>query len=316
MNVVMTGAGRFVEVQGTAEGQPFSRGELDDLLGLAEHGIAQIFDLSARGARRAARRRGAGDRALRARDREPGQGARDRRRCSAAPASPLELVPRPADVPEVEETGDTLEENARLKAVALVRRHRPARDRRRHRVEVDALDGAPGCATRALRRRGGVVRRQRRLLLERFAGDAGHRRRGGSRPWRSRAGPTAARSPRSGGRGHDRRRRRGAAGASGTTRCSCPTTATAARSPRCRPRRSTSSRTEAARSVPSPTGCDGRWQRGGTAVDGCHRRRRVRGGPQGPRGGARVPRPRRTAFRRELLAAPELGGRPPSGGGV
>jgi len=45
MNVVMTGAGRFVEVQGTAEGQPFSRVELDDLLGLAEHGIAQIFDL-------------------------------------------------------------------------------------------------------------------------------------------------------------------------------------------------------------------------------------------------------------------------------
>jgi ribonuclease PH len=45
MNVVMTGAGRFVEVQGTAEGQPFSRDELDELLGLAEHGIAQIFDL-------------------------------------------------------------------------------------------------------------------------------------------------------------------------------------------------------------------------------------------------------------------------------
>jgi ribonuclease PH len=45
MNVVMTGEGRFVEVQGTAEGQPFSRSELDDLLGLAEHGIAQIFDL-------------------------------------------------------------------------------------------------------------------------------------------------------------------------------------------------------------------------------------------------------------------------------
>ena len=30
MNVVMTGAGRFVEVQGTAEGEPFSRAELDD----------------------------------------------------------------------------------------------------------------------------------------------------------------------------------------------------------------------------------------------------------------------------------------------
>ncbi len=45
MNVVMTGAGKFVEVQGTAEGLPFSRSELDDLLGLAEAGIVQIFDL-------------------------------------------------------------------------------------------------------------------------------------------------------------------------------------------------------------------------------------------------------------------------------
>jgi ribonuclease PH len=45
MNVVMTGAGRFVEVQGTAEGDPFSRSELDDLLGLAEAGIAQLFEL-------------------------------------------------------------------------------------------------------------------------------------------------------------------------------------------------------------------------------------------------------------------------------
>ena len=45
MNVVMTGEGRFVEVQGTAEGAAFSRRELDDLLALAEGGIAQIFEL-------------------------------------------------------------------------------------------------------------------------------------------------------------------------------------------------------------------------------------------------------------------------------
>ena len=44
MNVVMTSTGRFVEVQGTAEGAPFSREELDELLSLAEHGIAQILD--------------------------------------------------------------------------------------------------------------------------------------------------------------------------------------------------------------------------------------------------------------------------------
>ncbi|HWS14040.1 MAG TPA: ribonuclease PH [Rhodocyclaceae bacterium] len=42
MNVVMTGAGGIVEVQGTAEGAPFSRAELDRLLELAEDGIRRI----------------------------------------------------------------------------------------------------------------------------------------------------------------------------------------------------------------------------------------------------------------------------------
>jgi ribonuclease PH len=42
MNVVMTGDGKFVEVQGTAEGQPFDRGLLDSLLGLAEKGCADL----------------------------------------------------------------------------------------------------------------------------------------------------------------------------------------------------------------------------------------------------------------------------------
>ena len=42
MNVVMTGDGRFVEVQGTAEGVAFTRAELDALLGLAEEGITDI----------------------------------------------------------------------------------------------------------------------------------------------------------------------------------------------------------------------------------------------------------------------------------
>jgi ribonuclease PH len=40
MNVVMTGAGHFVEVQGTAEGAAFTRAEMDALLALAEKGIA------------------------------------------------------------------------------------------------------------------------------------------------------------------------------------------------------------------------------------------------------------------------------------
>ena len=43
MNVVMTGAGGFVELQGTAEGAPFARAQLDALLALAETGIAHLI---------------------------------------------------------------------------------------------------------------------------------------------------------------------------------------------------------------------------------------------------------------------------------
>ena len=42
MNIVMTGAGHFVEVQGTAEGVAFTRAEMNALLGLAENGIAEL----------------------------------------------------------------------------------------------------------------------------------------------------------------------------------------------------------------------------------------------------------------------------------
>jgi ribonuclease PH len=43
MNVVMTGAGNFVEVQGTAEGETFSRKEMDALLALAGKGISELI---------------------------------------------------------------------------------------------------------------------------------------------------------------------------------------------------------------------------------------------------------------------------------
>jgi ribonuclease PH len=45
MNVVMTAAGGFVEVQGTAEGAPFTRAEMDRLLALASKGIDELVDL-------------------------------------------------------------------------------------------------------------------------------------------------------------------------------------------------------------------------------------------------------------------------------
>jgi ribonuclease PH len=48
MNVVMTGAGHYVEVQGTAEGAAFTRAEMDELLRLAEKGIAELVMLQQR----------------------------------------------------------------------------------------------------------------------------------------------------------------------------------------------------------------------------------------------------------------------------
>jgi ribonuclease PH len=48
MNVVMTAAGGFVEVQGTAEGVPFTRAEMDTLLALADKGIGELVALQRR----------------------------------------------------------------------------------------------------------------------------------------------------------------------------------------------------------------------------------------------------------------------------
>lgn len=45
MNVVMAASGKFIEIQGTAEGEPFSRAEMNALLDLAEAGIRELFAL-------------------------------------------------------------------------------------------------------------------------------------------------------------------------------------------------------------------------------------------------------------------------------
>jgi ribonuclease PH len=47
-NVVMTGSGRLVEIQGTAEGQPFTRDELTALVDLAQSGIRELTDIQRR----------------------------------------------------------------------------------------------------------------------------------------------------------------------------------------------------------------------------------------------------------------------------
>ena len=43
MNIVCTGAGRFIEIQGTAEREPFTREQMNEMLALAEKGITELF---------------------------------------------------------------------------------------------------------------------------------------------------------------------------------------------------------------------------------------------------------------------------------
>ena len=45
MNIVCTGAGKFIELQGTAEREPFTREQMDEMMLLAEKGISQLFTI-------------------------------------------------------------------------------------------------------------------------------------------------------------------------------------------------------------------------------------------------------------------------------
>jgi ribonuclease PH len=45
MNVVMTDAGEYIELQGTAEGKPFSRARMEEMLGLAAEGVKRLVGI-------------------------------------------------------------------------------------------------------------------------------------------------------------------------------------------------------------------------------------------------------------------------------
>ena len=238
MNVVMTGSGRFVEVQGTAEGMAFSRSELDELLALAETGIAQLVD-------------GPGGHPGRASGPPVSEVAGGQRltlvlatanpdkaaevTAILAAAGTVELLPRPDEVGEVEETGDTLVANARLKARALAEATGLPAVADDTGLEVDALGRRSRGLLRPLRRRGGHLRRQRGQAAGR-AGCPGRRRRGPGGPLQH-GGPGRLSRRR---RDLDRRQRGGVASprspggrrASATTRSSSPTRATGGPSPR------------------------------------------------------------------------------------
>ena len=168
----------------------------------------------------------------------------------------LILVPRPDDVPDVEETGETLEDNARLKARALCEATGTAAVADDTGLEVEALDGAPGVYSARFAGEGArYADNVAKLLAEldrvgatgpadrraRFRTVAFVARPDGSEVWVE-GEVTGVITPEA----------RGAAG-SGTTRCSPPTGSTVGPSPRCRPPRSTPCPTGARASVPWPS---------------------------------------------------------------
>ena len=98
-------------------------------------------------------------------------------RVLADAGAPVELVPRPADVAEVDEIGTTLEENARLKAVALAEATGLPAIADDTGLEVDALGGAPGVFSARFAGPDATYADNCALLVARLAGEPPDRRR-------------------------------------------------------------------------------------------------------------------------------------------
>ena len=216
MNVVCTGAGRFVEVQGTAEGAVFDRTTLDQLLDLAVAGLRRADPAAGRSARR---------------DDQAGAGHPQRGQARRTPAAARDRRPRGRgdrardveEYPEPPETGATFAENALIKAREAVRYTGLPAVADDSGITVDALNGMPGVLSARWSGRHGDDDANTALLLGQLA-DVPDERRGAAfvcaaalvtpdgteqvleRQWR----------------GGVIREKRGTTG-SATTRCSCPT---------------------------------------------------------------------------------------------
>ena len=145
MNVIMArdarGEMQFVEVQGTGEGRPFAKDELDGLLALAQGGIEELMR---------EQRAALGERAdvLFRKPRlvlasQNGGKLRELRALFGAEYDVASMGEMGLDM-EIEETGSTFEENARIKAEALCTRTGCAALADDSGLEVDCLGGAPG----------------------------------------------------------------------------------------------------------------------------------------------------------------------------
>ena len=218
MNVVCTGDGSFVEIQGTAEREPFGRELLDELLDLGVAGCAEL-------SRAAARRAGpVSDAGLILATRNAKKLAELRRilEASGVGVSVTSLSEYP-DMPEVAETGATFTENALLKARAVVAHTGRPAVAEDSGLCIDALNGMPGVLSARWAGRHGDDEANLRLVLGQLA-ERARGPPGGAFHLRGGAGAAV-------GRGSTSPRERSAAGSptpraartdSATTRSSCP----------------------------------------------------------------------------------------------
>ena len=174
MNVVVTGTGEFVEVQGTAEGVPFRRDELDALLDLALGRLRPADQAAARGTRSVSFAHPAGHpQSQEARGTAPDRGT------AAARMSRSSVSTTCAPYDEVPETGETFAENALIKAregFAHTGLPTIADD---SGLTVDALNGMPGVLSARWSGRHGDDEANLRLVLgaaRRRSGRAARRR--------------------------------------------------------------------------------------------------------------------------------------------
>ncbi|MEC5198151.1 ribonuclease PH/non-canonical purine NTP pyrophosphatase (RdgB/HAM1 family) [Arthrobacter sp. PL16] len=147
MNVVVTGSGKFVEVQGTAEGAPFDRAELDALLDLALLGTAQLAQIQIDTLRDSQVAEGKQPRLVLA-TRNAGK-LRELRELLRDQVPGLDVDTQVIDAasagaPDVVESGVTFEENALLKAEATARATGLVAVADDSGLAVDVLGGAPG----------------------------------------------------------------------------------------------------------------------------------------------------------------------------
>ncbi len=167
LNVVMTGSGHLVEVQGTAEKKPFSREQLNALLDLAARGIGELIagQKKALGASGVADARPGGMKRLILATHNLGKVKELKEILEGLPLQILSLADYP-QFPPVVETGSTFKENAVLKAEETCRRSGEMALADDSGLEVDCLGGRPGVYSARFAGEGAADEENNAKLLE------------------------------------------------------------------------------------------------------------------------------------------------------